>query len=71
MRGLELCHTNKKFKQTQPGAREELDRNGMSACRNDLNISQSIDDAGQSTFVNDAKIDGGIKNYSTQDSTYE
>lgn len=42
----------------------------MSAGQNNLNIRQSVDDAGQSTFVKDVKIVGGIKNYSTQDSTY-
>ena len=61
----------KNLDHTHPGAREELDRNGMSVCRNTLNIRQSIDGAGESTFMKDAKIAGGIKNYSIQDSTYE
>ena len=56
---------------THPGAREELERNGMSVCRNNLNIRQSIDGAGESTFMKDAKIAGGIKNHASQDSTYD
>ena len=56
--------------QTYPGAREELERNGMTVCRNNLNIRQSIDGAGESTFMKDAKIAGGIKNFANQNSTY-
>ena len=43
----------------------------MSVCRNYLNIWESINFAEKSTFMKDAKIAGGIKNYSTQDSIYE
>ena len=57
--------------ETHPGARDELQQNGISVCRNNLNIRQSIDGAGESTFMKDAKVVGGIKNFSTQDSTYE
>ena len=45
----------KNLDHTHPGAREELERNGMSVCRNKLNIRQSIDGAGESTFMKDAK----------------
>ena len=61
----------KNLDQTHPGAREELEKNGISVCRNKLNIRQSIDGAGDSTFMKDAKIAGGIKNFMSQDSTYE
>ena len=57
--------------QTHPGASEELRRNGMTVCRNNLNIRQSIDGAGESTFMKDAKIAGGIKNFANQNSTYD
>ena len=59
------------LEQTHPGAGEELQKNGTSVCRNNLDIRQSIDGAGESTFMKDAKIVGGIKNFSSQDSTYE
>ena len=59
------------LEETHPGAKEELERNGISECRNNFNIRQSIDGAGETTFMKDAKIVGGIKNFTTQDSTYE
>ena len=40
-------------------------------CHNDLNIRQSIDGAGESTFMKDVKLASGIQNYSIQDSTDE
>lgn len=51
------------FNKTHPGTREELDRNGMSVCQNNLNIRQSIDGVRKSTLMKDLKIVGGIKNY--------
>lgn len=43
----------------------------MSVCRNNLNIRQSTDGAGESTFMKDAMIASGIKNCSVQDLTYK
>lgn len=55
----------------QIGTRDKLDWNGMSAYRNNLNIWNSKDCIGESTFMNDATIAGGIKNYTNKDSINE
>ena len=39
--------------------------------RNNIGIGQSIDGAGEQTFMRVAKIAGGIKDFTTQDGTYE
>ena len=54
-----------------PGAREELQNRGLSVCRNENGIRQSIDGAGEQTFMRSSKTAGGIKNSVTQQSTYE
>ena len=36
---------------THPGARDEINMNGVSVCRNTINIRQSIDGAGEQTFM--------------------
>ena len=59
------------LEETYPGAKEEIETKGISVCRNYVNIRQSIDGAGESTFMKSAKTAGGIKDYTTQDSTYE
>ena len=56
---------------THPGAREEIEANGISVCRNVWGIRQSIDAAGEQTFMRDPKTAGGIKNFVSQDCTYE
>ena len=57
--------------ETHPGAKEELEIKGLSVCRNTYNIGQSIDGAGEQTFMHNAKTTGGIKNFATQTNTYE
>ena len=64
---LQLLNIDK----THPGAKEELKSRGVSVCRNSYNIGQSIDGAGEQTFMKDAKTIGGIKDFATQESTYE
>ena len=56
---------------THPGARQEIEEKGISVCRNDFGIRQSIDGAGEQTFMRSSKTAGGIKNSVTQQSTYE
>ena len=56
---------------THPGAREELEIKGLSVCRNEYGIRQSIDGSGEQTFMRSSKTAGGIKNSVTQLHTYE
>ena len=57
---------------THPGAVEELLEKGISVRRNDMGIGQSIDGAGEQTFMRSAKTRGGIKSFtsSSNDATY-
>ena len=48
----------KNLKQTLPGTREELEKNGIFVCQNNLNIRQSVDETGESTFMKDPEIVG-------------
>ena len=41
------------------------------SCRNNLNIRQSIDGAGEQTFMKRSKTAGGIKSFTVQNSTCE
>ena len=56
---------------THPGAVEELCEKGISVRRNDIGIGQSIDGAGEQTFMRSAKTAGGIKNFTSNDATYD
>ena len=55
---------------THPGAVEDLVTNGVSVRRNCSGIGQSIDGAGEQTFMRSSKTSGGIKNFTTNDATY-
>ena len=48
----------KNLKQTLPGTREELEKNGIFMCQNNLNIRQSVHETGESTFMKDPEIVG-------------
>lgn len=48
----------KNLKQTLPGTREELEKNGIFMCQNNLNIRQSVHETGESTFMKDPEIAG-------------
>ena len=48
----------KNLKQTLPGTREGLEKNGIFVCQNNLNIRQSVDETGESTFMKDPEIVG-------------
>ena len=50
---------------THPGTKEGLEEKGLSVCQNSLNVRQSIDGAGEQTFIKSAKSTGGIKNFIT------
>lgn len=53
----------KNLKQTLPGTREELEKNGIFVCQNNLNIRQSVDETGESTFMKDPEIVGWSRNH--------
>ena len=55
---------------THPGAAEELMENGISVRRNTIGIGQSIDGAGEQTFMRSSKTSGGLKNFATNNATY-
>ena len=59
------------LEETHPGAKAELQEKGLSVCHNDLGIRQAVDMAGEQTFMKSLKTTGGIKNFTTQESTYE
>ena len=54
---------------THPGTRDELQK-GLSVCRNNTGIRQSVDAAGEQTFMKNSKTPGGIKNFSHQETAY-
>ena len=54
------------LEETHPGAKQELQEKGLSVCHNYLNVRQSIDGAGEQTFMKSSKTIGGIKNFTTQ-----
>ena len=56
---------------THPRAIEELTEKGPSVRRNTTGIGQSIDGAGEQTFMKSAKTSGGIENFTSQDKTYD
>ena len=56
---------------THPGAKEELQEMGHSVSRNQFNIRQSIDGAGEQTFMRSSKTTGGVKSFVRQQNTYE
>ena len=56
---------------THPGAKEELQEMGLSVSRNQFNIRQSIDGAGEQTFMRSSKTTGGVKSFVHQQNTYE
>ena len=55
---------------THPGAIEELLEKGISVRRNTNGIGQSIDGAGEQTFMRSAKTKGGIKSFISNDARY-
>ena len=50
--GAYYCLQSEKLDKTHPGAMEELQEKGFSVCCNSLDIKQSIDGAGEQTFMN-------------------
>ena len=63
--GSYYCLQLRNLDLTHPGAREELEENGLSVCRNQLNIRQSIDGAGEQTFMKSSKTAGTYNIYDT------
>ena len=56
---------------THPDAKEELQETGLSVAQNQFNIHQSIDGAGEQTFMRSSKTTGGVKSFVHQQNTYE
>ena len=56
--GAYYCLQSEHLDTTHPGALEELGDKGLSVCHNDLNIRQSIDGAGEQTFMKSSKTTG-------------
>lgn len=52
---------------THPGAAKELMKNGISVS---IGIGQFIDGAGEQTFMRSSKTSGGIKDFATNNATY-
>ena len=69
--GAYYCMQLENMENTHPGAKEELEEKSFLVCRNSLNVRQSVDGAGEQTFMKSAKTTGGIKSFITHDSTYE
>ena len=53
---------------THPGAKEELQKFGISVCRNNYGIGQAIDLAGEQTYMKSSKTIGGITHFQTKKS---
>ena len=56
--GTYYCKLLENLDSTHPGARTELQEKGLSVCRNTLNVGQSIDGAGEQTFMRSSKTAG-------------
>ena len=56
---------------THLSAKEELQETGLSVSRNQFNIRQSIDGAGEQTFMRSSKTTGGVKSFVHQQNAYE
>lgn len=67
--GSFYCRQLMTLDDTHPGARAELHK-GLSVCRNNTGIRQSVDAAGEQTFMKNSKTPGGIKNFSHQETAY-
>ncbi|XP_065053916.1 uncharacterized protein LOC135682802 [Rhopilema esculentum] len=56
--GAYYCKSLEHIEHTHPGAKEELEEKGLSVCRNGYGIGQSIDGAGEQTFMRSSKTIG-------------
>ena len=68
--GSYYIETMQNLPNTHPGAVEELLEKGISVRRNDIGIGQSIDGAGEQTFMRSSKTRGGIKSFTSNIATY-
>ncbi|XP_065064905.1 uncharacterized protein LOC135691081 [Rhopilema esculentum] len=69
--GTYYCRQLQSIEIKYPGAKDELLKKGLSVCRNSMNIGQSIDGAGEQTFMRSSKTAGGIKDFTHRKETYE
>ena len=54
---------------THPGAKAEIEENGVSVRRNTLGIGQAVDMAGEQSYMKSAKTAGGISQFAAKEST--
>ncbi len=54
---------------THPGAKDELKEVGVSVQRNNLGIGQSVDLAGEQSYMQSAKISGGVTQFAAKQET--
>ena len=54
---------------THPGAKSEIEVNGLSVRRNTLGIGQAIDMTGEQSYMKSAKTAGGISQFAAKEST--
>jgi hypothetical protein len=54
---------------THPGAKTEIEKNGLSVRRNTLGIGQAVDMAGEQSYMKNAKTAGGIRQFAAKKST--
>jgi hypothetical protein len=54
---------------THPGAKAEIEENGVSVRRNTLGIGQAVDMAGEQSYMKGAKTAGGISQFAAKEST--
>ena len=58
--GTYYCRQLQSLEIKYPGAKDELLEKGLSVCRNTMNVGQSIDGAGEQTFMRSSKTTGKL-----------
>ena len=63
--GTYYSHQLDSLEDTHPGAKAESYEKGLSVCRNSFNVGQSIDGAGEETFMSSFKTTGKKSNFTS------
>ena len=67
--GMYYLNQMKNLHITHPGAKEEIEKIGLSVRRNNIGIGQTIDLAGEQTYMRSAKTAGGITMFANSKET--
>ena len=67
--GTFYVQTLEHLESTHPGAKAEIEENGVSVRRNTLGIGQAVDMAGEQSYMKSAKTAGGISQFAAKEST--